>query len=85
MILNRVVELRDITTNKHLHFYANVFINNINVNEWLLQKNYIIKCKNKKIRRSESDDYANDKKLINSNIYSSIENILDTKKNILYH
>jgi hypothetical protein len=81
IILDRVVELRDIITYKYYHLYANVYIDNINVNEWLLQNNYVIKCKNGKIkRRSESDNYAHDKKNIPTNINLFIENLLNTKK-----
>jgi hypothetical protein len=53
---DQVVQLRDISTDRHGKIYANVFLAEENVKEWLLQNNYVIKSKNGKKRRvSESD------------------------------
>jgi len=74
-IYNQVVELRSITTDKHSHFYADVFLGDIYINEWLWRNNYVIKSKNGKRRRmSESDSSRHD--------FYSIDKVLDSPKKI---
>jgi hypothetical protein len=61
LIYNRIVELNNITINKQGKYYANVFVDNINVSEILLKQ------KNGKIRRIYDSYSFNDKnKCINS-------------------
>jgi len=50
-IYNRVVELCDVSVDKHGKIYANVYIDNIHMNHWLVKHNFAIKSKNIKIRR----------------------------------
>ena len=55
-IEHQVVQLRDISTDRHGKIYAKVFLAEENVNEWLLKNNYVTKSQNgKKRRMSESD------------------------------
>jgi len=55
-IEHQVVQLRNISTDRHGKIYAKVFLAEENVNEWLLKHNYGVKSKNgKKRRMSESD------------------------------
>jgi hypothetical protein len=69
------VELRNITTDKHGRFYADVFLENVYINEWLWRNNYVIKSKNGKRRRmSESDSSRHD--------FYSIDKVLDSPKKI---
>ena len=59
LICEKIVQIRDMTCDKHGKLYANIFIENIHVNEWLLKYNYAIKCKNgRKRRMSESDTHT---------------------------
>ena len=52
----KIVELRNVSTDRHGKIYATVFLAEENVNNWLLQNKYAIPCKNGKRRRmSESD------------------------------
>ena len=56
LICGKIVQIRDMTGDKHGKLYANIFVDNIHVNEWLLKYNYATKCKNGRKRRvSESD------------------------------
>jgi hypothetical protein len=79
-IEGKMVALRDITpcrTERHGHFYANVFLGDIHINAWSLQHKYTTVSKNGKYRRlSESDSHAHDtrrkSKGILPNIYPSI-------------
>lgn len=58
LLLGRIVNIRDITTDKHGKLYVNVFVDDIHVNEWLLKNNYVMKCENgRKRRMSESDSH----------------------------
>ena len=53
---DQVVQLRDISTDRHGKIYAKVFLAEENVNEWLLKNQYVVRSKNgKKRRMSESD------------------------------
>lgn len=73
-IFGKVVELRDVSCDKHGKIFANVFLGNECINEWLLNNNYVFSCKNDRKRRvSESDSDAYDKTLpeINKSIESS--------------
>ena len=55
-IEHQVVQLRNVSTDRHGKIYAKVFLAEENVNEWLLKNNYVVKSKNgKKRRMSESD------------------------------
>jgi len=55
-IEHQVVQLRDISTDRHGKIYAKVFLAEENVNEWLVKNNYGVRSKNgKKRRMSESD------------------------------
>lgn len=60
LLFGKIVELRNVTSDKHGKLYANVFMeDNIHVNEWLLMNNYATKSKNgKKRRMTESDKYS---------------------------
>ena len=61
-IYGKVVELRDVSCDKHGKIFANVFLENECINEWLLKNNYVCSCKNERRRRvSESDSDAYDK------------------------
>jgi hypothetical protein len=82
MILDKVVEVRDITSDKYGRYYANIFLGDIHINEWLCTNNYAIKSKNGRSRRmSESDSYSHDKRTIPKNIlpilFPNIDSILD--------
>jgi hypothetical protein len=56
------VELRDVSCDKHGKIFANVFLENVSINEWLLNNEFVFSCKNEKKRRvSESDSHAYDK------------------------
>jgi len=58
LICGKIVQVRDMTCDKHGKLYANIFVDNIHVNEWLLKYNYATKCKNGRKRRvSESDTH----------------------------
>ena len=76
LLFGKVVDLRDITCDKHGKLYANVFMeNNLHVNEWLLNQNYAIKGKNGKNRRmTEPDRYS----LPNMYSSSSIDYLLQS-------
>ena len=55
-IEHQIVQLRDVSTDRHGKIYAKVFLAEENVNEWLLQNNYGVRSQNgKKRRMSESD------------------------------
>jgi hypothetical protein len=61
-IVGKVVELRDVSCDKHGKIFANVFLENACINEWLLNNDYVFSCKNERRRRvSESDSHAYDK------------------------
>lgn len=82
MILDKVVEVKDITSDKYGHYYANIFLGDIHINQWLCTNNYAIKSKNGRSRRmSESDSYSHDKRTIPKNIlpilFPTIDSILD--------
>jgi len=71
-IYGNVVELRDVSCDKHGKIYANVFLENDCINEWLLNNNYVFSCKNDRRRRvSESDNHAYYKTKMNISIESS--------------
>jgi len=55
MILDKVIELRGININKNGLLYANVYVDGINVNEYLVKNKYIIK---EKIRRMTEPNYG---------------------------
>ena len=78
LICGKIVQIHDLTCDKHGKLYANIFIENIHVNEWLLKYNYASKCKNGRKRRvSESDTYyhshSSDKNVL---VLPSIDTIL---------
>jgi hypothetical protein len=55
---NQIVQLKDVSTDRHGKIYANVFLAEENINDWLLKNKYVVKSKNGKRRRvSESDSY----------------------------
>ena len=61
-IYGKVVELRNVSCDKHGKIYANVFLENEYINEWLLKNEFVVSCKNDNKRRvSESDSYTYDK------------------------
>jgi len=65
-IYGKVVELRDVSCDKHGKIFANVFLENVSINEWLLNNEFVFSCKNEKKRRvSESDSHAYDKPKMN--------------------
>lgn len=55
LIFGRIVELKDINTHNNGHLYATVFLDSININDWMLEHKYVIKCKNNKRRVSENN------------------------------
>lgn len=79
-IYGKVVELRNVSCDKHGKIYANVFIGNEFINEWLLKNDYVVSCKNNNKRRvSESDSHNYDKtKLLLPKLNVSIESILES-------
>ena len=81
-IYGKVVELRDVSCDKHGKIYANVFLEDISINEWLLKNDFVVFCKNDKTRRvSESDSHAYDKtKLLLPKINVSMESSLSPQK-----
>ena len=73
-IYGKVVELRDVSCDKHGKIYANIFLENACINEWLLNNDYVFSCKNERGRRvSESDSHAYDKSKTNILIKSILE------------
>ena len=64
LICGKIVQIRDMTYDKHGKLYANVFMDNIHVNEWLLKYNYASKCKNGRKRRMSESDTHSDKTII---------------------
>ena len=81
-IFGKVVELRDVSCDKHGKIFANIFLENVCINEWLLNNDYVFSCKNERRRRvSESDSHAYDKnKVTLPNINLSIESSLPPQK-----
>jgi hypothetical protein len=60
-IFNKIVELRNIYTDKYGRLYATVYLEHINVNHWLLKHNYAVPSKHSHKRRlSESDSKIHD-------------------------
>ena len=83
-IVGKVVELRDVSCDKYGKIFANVFLENLCINEWLLNNDYVFSCKNERRRRvSESDSHAYDKtKLELPKINISIESFSPSPKKI---
>ena len=79
-IYGKVVELRDVSCDKHGKIFANVFLENEFMNGWLLKNDYVVSCKNNNKRRvSESDSHNYDKtKLLLPKLNVSIESILES-------
>lgn len=50
-IEHQIVQLRDVSTDRHGKIYAKVFLAEENVNEWLLKNQYVVKSQNGKKRR----------------------------------
>ena len=70
-IEHQVVQLRDVSTDRHGKIYAKVFLAEENVNEWLVKNNYGVKSKNgKKRRMSESDSILSNPSLPSIKHYS---------------
>jgi hypothetical protein len=70
-IEHQVVQLRDISTDRHGKIYAKVFLAEENVNEWLVKNNYGVRSKNgKKRRMSESDSILSNPSLPSLKHYS---------------
>ena len=86
-IEHQVVQLRDVSTDRHGKIYAKVFLAEENVNEWLVKNNYGVKSKNGKKRRvSESDSILSLPSLPSLKYYSCKEehtNTLIIDKSIL--
>lgn len=84
LILNKIIELKNITLDKHGKLFANIFLDNTNVNEWSLQNNLSVKSKNEGNRRlSESDSnytYNYNKVFPNITIESILNSSLSPKK-----
>jgi endonuclease YncB( thermonuclease family) len=81
LIYGNIVELCDISTDKYGKLYANVFIDNIHINDWLLKNNFVIKSKNGKNRRmTDLDSYFHEKIKripdLDSNFNDKIKSIL---------
>ena len=75
-IYGKIINLSNISVDKHGKIYATIFLEKINVNDWLIQYKYAFKCKKYKKRRmseSNSNIYDSPKKNINniSSLYSS--------------
>lgn len=80
-IYGKVVELRDVSCDKHGKIYANIFLENACINEWLLNNNYVLSCKNERRRRvSESDSHYYDRSKTNISIESILESSLSPQK-----
>jgi hypothetical protein len=70
-IEHQVVQLRDVSTDRHGKIYAKVFLAEENVNEWLVKNNYGVRSKNgKKRRMSESDSILSNPSLPSLKHYS---------------
>jgi hypothetical protein len=81
-IFGKVVELRDVYCDKYGKIFANVYLENASINEWLLNNDYVFSCKNERRRRvSESDSHVYDKpKITLPNINLLIESSFPSKK-----
>ena len=44
LILGKIVEVRSIMSDKYGHLYANIFLDLININEFMIEHNYAVKC-----------------------------------------
>jgi endonuclease YncB( thermonuclease family) len=61
-INDKVIELCDVSVDKYGKIYANVYVDNIHINHWLVKHHFAIKNKNEKRRRmSETDSQVNNK------------------------
>lgn len=70
-IEHQIVQLRDVSTDRHGKIYAKVFLAEENVNEWLLKNQYVVKSQNgKKRRMSESDSILSNPSLPSIKHYS---------------
>jgi len=78
LIYGNIVELCDISIDKYGKLYANVFIDNIHINDWLLKNNFVIKSKNGKNRRMSDSEYNLNEKIsdLDSNFNDKIKSIL---------
>ena len=82
-IEHQVVQLRDVSTDRHGKIYAKVFLAEENVNEWLLKNNYVVKSKNgKKRRMSESDSILSLPSVVQKPYYSCKDIILEPMNNL---
>ena len=85
-IEHQVVQLRDVSTDRHGKIYAKVFLAEENVNEWLVKNNYGVRSKNgKKRRMSESDSILSTLSLpsvVQKPYYSCKDIILEPMNNL---
>jgi hypothetical protein len=73
LIYNKIIEINNISRDKYGKLYANVCLDDIEINKWLLKHNFVMKCNNNERQRrmSESDSNKNNtEKLILPDIYS---------------
>ena len=81
-IEQRVVQLRDVSTDRHGKIYAKVFLAEENVNEWLVKNNYGVRSQNgKKRRMSESDSILSLPSLESVKPYYSCKDIIPEHTN----
>lgn len=85
LIFSQVVEVKNIISDKQERLYADIYFNNIHINEWMIINKFAVKYKwEKKRRMSESDsDFKYLQKNILPKVFSSKENSISTslKKN----
>jgi hypothetical protein len=55
-IFGKVVQLKSIKTDKNGYLYATIFLDSINVNEWMIEHKYAIKSKKEAQRRKTEND-----------------------------
>ena len=73
MILNRVIEVRNLNMNNS-KLYAQIYMDNININDYLVDNKYTIKVIPKKIRRMSEPLYMFNKHVVNVDYNSLITN-----------
>jgi hypothetical protein len=69
---DRVIELCDVSVDKNEKIYANVYIDNIHMNHWLVKHNFAIKNNNIKIKRRVSMSSSHENKKTNCSLRVSL-------------
>lgn len=79
-IFGRIIEIKYIRCDKHEHLYATIFLDSININEWMIEHKYAIKYKKcLERRKTENDETLNELYIEHINIRNSI----NSQKSIL--